>query len=268
MTEVAEIPEVISRGSSTDRHPAPLLFVHGAFHGAWCWDEYFLNFFADNGYRAVALNLRGHGASRLTRPLNRCTVADYVADVRAVADTLPRPPVVLGHSMGGFVVQKYLAAHDAPAGVLVASAPPRGLLPAMVRVALRNARHSGRPAALRRPLLFFGHPAVARATFYSPGTAEERVTRYTGMLQDESTRVLYRDLLYAELADPERVTAPLLVLGADQDGFFSRRQVRATARAYRTEARLFPAMGHNMMLESGWRAVAEHIDAWLTSRGL
>jgi pimeloyl-ACP methyl ester carboxylesterase len=229
---VTEAPEIMIKGSGTDRHPVPLLFVHGAFHGAWCWDEYFLNFFADNGYRALALDLRGHGASPLTRTLNRCTVADYVADVRAVADTLPRPPVVIGHSMGGFVVQKYLAAHDAPAGVLVASAPPRGLLPAMVRVALRNARHSGRPAAL----LFFGHPAVARATFYSPGTAEERVTRYTGMLQDESTRVLYRDLLYAELADPERVTVPLLVLGADQDGFFSRRQVRA----YRTEARLFP----------------------------
>ena len=73
------------------------------------------------------------------------------------------------------------------------------------------------------------------------------------MLQDESTRVLYRDLLYGDLADPERVTAPMLVLGADLDGFFSRRQLRATARAYRTEAQLFPAMGHNMMLESGWR---------------
>ena len=138
--------------------------------------------------------------------------------------------------MGGFVVQKYLAAHDAPAGVLVASAPPRGLLPAMVRVALRNARHSGRPAALRRPLLFFGNPAVSRATFYHPGTPDELVTRYTGMLQDESTRVLYRDLLYAELAEPERVTAPMLVLGADLDGFFSRRQSVPLRRAYRTQA--------------------------------
>ena len=265
---MTEAPEVIAKGSTTDRHPVPLLFVHGAFHGAWCWDQHFLNFFADNGYRALALNLRGHGASRLTQPLNRCTVADYVADVRAVAGRLPAPPVVLGHSMGGFVVQKYLAAHDAPAGVLVASAPPRGLLPAMVRVALRNARHSGRPAALRRPLLFFGNPAVSRATFCNPGTSDELVTRYTGMLQDESTRVLYRDLLYGDLADPERVTAPMLVLGADLDGFFSRRQLRATARAYRTEAQLFPAMGHNMMLESGWRAVAERIDGWLTSRGL
>ena len=42
----------------------PVLFVHGAWHGAWCGDEHFLDFFADKGYRAVALSLRGHGAGR------------------------------------------------------------------------------------------------------------------------------------------------------------------------------------------------------------
>jgi pimeloyl-ACP methyl ester carboxylesterase len=43
--------------------PTPLLFVHGAWHGAWCWDEYFLDFFAGRGYRALAVSLRGHGNS-------------------------------------------------------------------------------------------------------------------------------------------------------------------------------------------------------------
>jgi len=257
-------PEVIAKGVATGRHPVPLLFVHGAFHGAWCWDAHFLDFFADHGYHALALNLRGHGAGPPCPPLNRCTVSDYVDDVRTVAAGLPEPPVLIGHSMGGFVVQKYLAAHYAPAGVLLASAPPRGLLPAMVRVALRNARYSGRPSAVRRPLLFFGTPAVSRATFYCAGTPAELVARYTSLLQDESIRVLYRDLLYADLARPDRVTAPMLVLGADLDGFFTRRQVLATARAYGADAHLFPAMGHNMMLEPGWQGVAERIDAWLT----
>jgi pimeloyl-ACP methyl ester carboxylesterase len=49
--------------------------------------------------------------------------------VVAVAERLPTPPVVIGHSMGGFVVQKYLETHQAPAGVLLASIPPRGLGP-------------------------------------------------------------------------------------------------------------------------------------------
>jgi pimeloyl-ACP methyl ester carboxylesterase len=45
--------EVIDKGSVSDVHPVPLLFVHGAWHAAWCWDEYFLDFFAENGYRWV-----------------------------------------------------------------------------------------------------------------------------------------------------------------------------------------------------------------------
>ena len=93
--------EVIDKGSISDAHPVPLLFVHGAWHAAWCWDEHFLSFFADKGYRAVALNLRGHGNSPSDKPLRACSVADFVEDIASVADGLPTPPVIIGHSMGG-----------------------------------------------------------------------------------------------------------------------------------------------------------------------
>src|SRR5882757_2285721 len=114
----------VHRCSCGESHPAPLLFVHGANHAAWCWDEHFLEFFADKGYRALAVSLRGHGRSPTSKPLRKCSVADYVDDVASVADTLDTGPVIIGHSMGGFVVQKYLESHDAPAGVLLASFPP------------------------------------------------------------------------------------------------------------------------------------------------
>jgi pimeloyl-ACP methyl ester carboxylesterase len=83
--------EVIDKGSVTDSHPTPLLFVHGASIAAWCWDEHFLDFFASRGYRAAALSLRGHGASTLSKPLNSCSLADYVDDVTAVVGKLGFP---------------------------------------------------------------------------------------------------------------------------------------------------------------------------------
>ena len=64
------------------------------------------------------------------------------------------------------------------------------------------------------------------------------------------------------------MTTPLLVLGGCDDGAHTRKEVCATARAYRTEAEFFPNMGHNMMLEPGWDAVAERIHDWLGTRGL
>ena len=60
--------EVVDKGSATESHPVPLLFVHGAWHASWCWDEHFLDFFADKGYRAVALSLRGHGKAQHQSP--------------------------------------------------------------------------------------------------------------------------------------------------------------------------------------------------------
>jgi pimeloyl-ACP methyl ester carboxylesterase len=75
--------------------------------------------------------------------------------------------------------------------------------------------------------------------------------------------VLYRDLLFRHRARPKRVTSPVLVLGAGLDGFFTPREVAATARAHRTEPVMFPGMGHNMMLERGWEAVADRIERWV-----
>ena len=71
------------------------------------------------------------------------------------------------------------------------------------------------------------------------------------------------------LADRTGIPLPtLLVLGADNDAAHTANEIRATARAYRTEAEFFLNMGHDMMLEPGWAAVAERIHSWLGTHGL
>ena len=75
--------ELISR---TDKviHKAPVLFVHCAWHGAWCWEN-FLPYFARQGYAAHALSLRGHGTSEGRERIRWHSAAnDYVADVTRI----------------------------------------------------------------------------------------------------------------------------------------------------------------------------------------
>lgn len=86
----------------------PLLFLHGAYVGAWCWQEHFLPWFAAQGYDAWALSLRGHGGSRTDRPRDTLSIDDYVDDVLRAQERLPAEPILIGHSMGGFVAQKAL----------------------------------------------------------------------------------------------------------------------------------------------------------------
>ena len=44
-------------GKAKSKHP--IVFVHGAFTGAWCWNEHFLTWFADKGFETVSFSLRG-----------------------------------------------------------------------------------------------------------------------------------------------------------------------------------------------------------------
>jgi pimeloyl-ACP methyl ester carboxylesterase len=259
--------EVIDKGAVSDRHPVPLLFVHGAWHAAWCWDEHFLSFFADRGYRAVAVSLRGHGGSPTDKPLRTCSIADFVEDIGAVAENLPTPPVIIGHSMGGLFVQKYLERHDAPAGVLMASVPPRGSLGSAVRWIRRHPWHFTKIAVTGKSLPYVSTPELARERFFSGQTPDSDVVEYAARLQEASSRAGF-ECLMVNLPRPERVSTVLLVLGAANDGATSRHEVLATARAYGTEAEIFPNMGHNMMLEPGWADVADRIHTWLGARGL
>jgi pimeloyl-ACP methyl ester carboxylesterase len=260
--------EVIDKGATSETHPVPLLFVHGAWHAAWCWDEYFLNFFADKGYRALALSVRGHGASPPPKSPRTTPIADFVDDVASIADSLPTRPVVIGHSQGGFVVQKYLELHHAPAGVLIGSVPPRGSAGFVLRWLRRHPWHAAKAFLTGKSVHCFNTEALAREWFFSAHTPTPDVVRHAARLEEEHSARIAVDSLLLNRPNPDRVTAPLLVLGAECDRAVTPKEVRATGRAYRTKAEIFGDMGHDMMLEPGWPAVAERIDSWLSARGL
>ncbi|MBX9980307.1 MAG: alpha/beta hydrolase [Mycobacterium sp.] len=258
--------EVIAKGEPTEEHPVPLLFVHGAWHAAWCWDEHFLDFFAGHGFRVIAPSLRGHGAS--PGALRGAGIRDYVDDVASVAKSLPRPPVVIGHSMGGFVVQHYLQRHTAAAAILLASIRPKGVLRVTGRIARRHPVRFSRVNAERRLGPLVATPKLARELFFSPGMPAEEVHAYQRRLQDESYRA-FLDMLALDLVDTRHVKrVPMLVLGAELDAIVTPRETRSIAAVYGTEAEVFPDLAHDMMLEPRWPAVAGRMLSWLTTQKL
>jgi pimeloyl-ACP methyl ester carboxylesterase len=248
-------------------HPTPLLFVHGKWHGAWCWAEHFLPYFAEHGYTSCALSLRGHGASEGRERLRWNSIAGYVADVAQAAAQLDAPPVVIGHSMGGFITQKYLETHAAPAAVLLAAIPPSGLWPTTWLVFRRRPLLVLKIIATLSMWPMVATPALAREAFFSADMPEEQVAAYHARLQDESFRA-YLDELGLNLVRPKRVRTPLLVLGAADDTVITPGMVHRTARRYGTEAVIFPNMAHDMMLEKDWQSVADRILQFLQERGL
>ena len=259
--------EVITHKPEGRARPTPLLFVHGMWHGAWCWEN-FLPYFACHGYESHALSLRGHGKSDGRTGIRWYSGAkDYVADVAQVVQSLKMPPVLVGHSMGGYVIQKYLETHTAPAGILLASIPVSGLAGSALRYFRTHPVPFLKYMLFLDPWQMIATPDLMQDVLFSPTLPASNAARHFARLQPESYRVTMEALLL-NLPQPRNVKTPMLVLAAANDPAFSIAEEQATARAYNTEVEVFPNMAHDMMLEPDWQKVADRMLGWLTERGL
>jgi pimeloyl-ACP methyl ester carboxylesterase len=232
------------------------LFVHGAWHGAWCWDEFFLDYFAAHGFEAHALSLRAHGASEGRTQLHRCRIRHYVDDVAAVADVLPSSPILVGHSMGGFVVQKFLETRSSPAAFLLASIPPSGARSMYARLVRNRPLDVLKANATLSLLPFISDPDRAQRLLFSAATSRDDAVRYHRQLQDESM-LGFLDCLALDRVAVNKVRSTVHVIGGADDAIIANYEIKATARAYGVEALVFDNMAHDMMLDPNWRIIAE-----------
>jgi pimeloyl-ACP methyl ester carboxylesterase len=260
--------EVLHRSPDGVTTGIPVVLVHGICHGAWCWERY-LDHFAEAGHEVFAVSLRGHAGSEGRERLDTFGMADYVDDVRSVTASLDGRPALVGHSMGGAVVQRYLAddPSDVAAAVLLAPATSgglgatrpggRGLLgmplrnsPAGVLTAIRTAQ--GKPVT---------PAAQAGSPFFGGRLPPEDVARYAPMLQAESKRVI------SDLRRPYGASTsagvPVMVIGSAADAWFDTASLRRTAKAYGVQPVVLPRLCHDMMLDPEWRLAADRILAFL-----
>jgi pimeloyl-ACP methyl ester carboxylesterase len=256
--------ELIARRSRAGSARPPLLFVHGAWAGAWLWEEHFLDYFAARGFDAFAPSLRAHGRSGSAGRLRWTPLGDFVDDVARVAASLGRPPVIVGHSMGGMIAQHYVQRHEVAGTALLCSVPPAGI----GRSALRVARHHP-IAMLRVNLTMTMRPLIddlrtAHHLLSSPAMPLERFRPYHARLGDESYRA-FVDMIALDLPGPPTTRSPVLVLGAGDDFLFDKHDVRATAAAYGVPAEIVPGLAHTVMLDPAWESFAERLAGWLDS---
>jgi pimeloyl-ACP methyl ester carboxylesterase len=79
------------------------LLVHGAWHGAWCWNKVVPEMQA-KGQNVISIDLPGHGKD--TTNADNITLNDYVQKVVSVAKELKGEVILVGHSMGGVVISQ------------------------------------------------------------------------------------------------------------------------------------------------------------------
>jgi len=186
---------------------------------------------------------------------------DFIQDAQRAVNSLPAPPILIGHSLGGTFVQHLVAANTYPAAVLVASVPGRYPLNTLLRT---TAARPGKTlqSVIRDDLL----PLVntvdgARRFLFSPATPEETVRRTQARLTSTAPRII-RELLFTPCPRP-RLSTPTLVLAATQDAAFPPRAQRRWARTIEANYLEITGSGHDVPLDHGWQRAADAAIRWL-----
>jgi len=237
------------------RHRRPIVLIHGAGHGAWCWEEW-MAALPTLGWEAYALSLRNHPGSRTVYwPdfLQRLRVEDYMDDAETVINHIGRQPIVMGHSMGGLVAQG-LAARRGKTGrplgamVLLAAAGPGALGPM-------------RDAPLPTDAPYWLAEAVSRQRYFH-SAADAVVKRALARLVPESPSVMNQYSLAPGLdVNPADIRCPALSVTAENDGTAVPKD-RRLADYYKGGYLLCKNTGHDLMLEAGTETILKDILAW------
>jgi len=243
-----------------------LVFVHGAWHGAWGWQEHFIPFFTKNGYECYAFDLPNHGANKHQKNINKYRITDYVNHLKLVLAQINQPVVLIGHSMGGYVIQKYLEKNDCLAAILMTTVPPKPIWRFFFKTL------SELPMDMLKMMISFDlfHLVNSREKaskfLFSESLSIEKKEAYTKALGGESFRVIFFDFLLSKLKRRKNLAIPILVQGAGKDNLISKKESRDTCRFQKTDYQFFKDLAHDVMLDTNWMLSAQGALTWLTKQ--
>lgn len=91
------------KNNSSSQPDKTYLFIHGAWHGAWCWNKV-IPLMQAKGHKAIAIDLPGHGQD--TGITSEIGLDDYVSAVVKWVNAQAGPVILVGHSMAGIVISQ------------------------------------------------------------------------------------------------------------------------------------------------------------------
>ena len=250
------------------RARSPVVMIHGAFCGAWAFDEFRQAF--ESNYAVHAPTLRYHDCGREPpRELGRTSLLDYLADLETLISGLDERPILVGHSMGGLLAQMLAAKGLARACLLLAPSAPWGVLPStMFEIAsaqtLLFAAGDYRGTIIQPSYQIAAAHSLDRLDEATRSAVYARFVPESGQATFEIMNWSF-DLRRAGRVRARDVTCPVLCLVGSDDKINPPSTVSRIAARYQGRARFEELPGHSHWLigEPGWEKIAARATAWL-----
>jgi pimeloyl-ACP methyl ester carboxylesterase len=237
-----------------------VLFLHGVCTSGAIWSNWATNF-AQRGFEAHCVDLRGHGQSDGKDDVGRVRFDEHLSDLGALLEETGASAVV-GHDLGGLLGQALVTRHELRGLVLVNSMSPKGVGgPSSLSLLWRELR----PRYVR---------AILRGRAWRPADGDvahllcgklppEESDRLCASLEPESG-VIARELVLSGVGvDENLVRCPVFVVASTFDRLTPPSRQRLLSARYRADYVEFAQHAHFPMLEPGWARPAAVIGRWL-----
>ena len=251
---------------------ATVVFIHGMYMNGSSWKPWVERATA-RGHTCLAPSWPYHDGTpadlraTIDPRLGKLTLAAVTQQLKTVIDALPQRPVLIGHSIGGLLVQKLVDDGYARAGVAISSAPPRGVVSFDPNFFRANFPHTN-PLSGNQPVV------MTRKRFHytfcntmTRAASDEAWERY---VVPESRNVPRSTLTRQGRIDFRAEHVPLLFVAGDRDHLTPLSMVRRNVKAYRASSKVelkeFSDRSHFICNQDGWEEVADHALDWVGGR--
>jgi len=247
-----------------------IVFIHGMFQNPKSWEKW-MDFYTAKGYSCIAVAWPLHeGDPSVLREhspdgLGKLTLDEVITKVETLIYSLTEKPIVIGHSVGGLIVQLLVNREIVKAGVAISSVAPNAMIDFSWPF-IKNAAIIANPLKGDEPIdmdMETFHEAFANTL----SEAEAEIAFKATATND--SRVIFRDCMGK--SGQLNVTIPhppLLFIAGEKDQICPADLVEKNANAYTDPSSLtyfeeFPNRSHFICNEPGWEEVATSVYNWL-----
>ncbi len=256
-----------------------IIFIHGLWIHASSWQPW-MNLFNQHGYETLNPAWPGDSATVAECRANPQTIANRgVSEIAngyaTVIASLSEPPIVIGHSFGGLIAQVILGRGIAAAGIAIDPAPMKGVWQLPLSALKASFPVLGNPFNFKKAVsLTFDQFMYGFANAVPEKEARELYDKWTipapcRPLFQAATATFAGSETKVNTASTTR--GPLLITGGEKDHIAPPILGKASAKKYNpsviTEFKLFEGRGHSLIVDHGWKEIAEYSLAWLHKNG-
>jgi pimeloyl-ACP methyl ester carboxylesterase len=253
------------------------MLIHGAWLSSQSWEN-FADYFRNQAWAVSAPEWpRKEGDVEALRAgaeeLKGLGITEIVDHYEKQIEALDEPPVLIGHSFGGLIVELLLDRGLGRAGVAMSPAPPKGIL------VLPFSSLKAASPALAHPSRWHGVVPLTLEEFtygfVNTFSSEDAATAYEKYAVPETGQIFYEaGFANFHLHPPTEVhfksgdRAPLLIVGAEKDKTVPASLAKKHYEKYeksdaQTDYIEFEGRPHLMMVADGWEEIAARIQTWV-----